>query len=145
MQLNITTDYAIRTIFFLCKKGGIISSKEISEVMKIPEDYVLKITRKLSKKGLVKSYIGKKGGFSANKSADEINLLDIIQAMENTIKINRCLEKDKFCSRTATNDCPIRSFYCHFQDELESRLASITIDDLLNKTYNTKEDKAIRL
>lgn len=77
--------------------------------------------------------------------ADEINLLDITQAMENTIKINRCLEKDKFCSRSATKDCPIRSFYCRFQDELESRLASITVDDLLNKTYNTKEDKAMRL
>lgn len=133
MQLNITTDYAIRIMLCLCKKETVASAREISETMKIPEDYVLKVTKKLLKSGLIKSYIGKKGGFSASASPESITLLMIIQAVENTVKINRCLEEDKFCNRSAAEFCQIRSFYCRLQNELETSLSSITIKLLLDE------------
>ena len=132
MRLNITTDYAIRIILYLSMKGGIISSKELSETMKIPENYVLKVARKLTKAGLTRTYVGKNGGFAVNKPAKQIDLLSIIEIMENTVKINRCLEEDEYCSRFATATCPVRSFYCILQDELESKLSSITIKSLLD-------------
>ena len=48
MQLNITTDYAIRIILALANRDGeVVSSKDISMTMKIPQKYVLKITRSL--------------------------------------------------------------------------------------------------
>ena len=48
MQLNITTDYAIRIILALANRDGeVVSSKDISITMKIPQKYVLKITRSL--------------------------------------------------------------------------------------------------
>lgn len=140
MQLNITTDYAIRVMLCLCKKETIVSAREISETMKIPEDYVLKITKKLLKSGLIKSYIGKNGGFSANKSPETITLFTIIQSVENTVKINRCLEGDRFCGRLATETCPVRSFYCRLQDELETSLSSITIKALLDASNRIREE-----
>ena len=120
MRLNITTDYAIRIILYLSMKGVIISSKELSETMKIPENYVLEVARKLTRAGLTRTYVGKNGGFAVNKPAQQIDLLSIIEIMENTVKINRCLEEDEYCSRFATATCPVRSFYCILQDELES-------------------------
>ena len=74
----------------------------------------------------------KNGGFAVNKPAQQIDLLSIIRIMENTVKINRCLEEDEYCSRFATATCPVRSFYCILQDELESKLSSITIKSLLD-------------
>lgn len=139
MQLNVTTDYAIRVILYLSMKGVIVSSKELSEKMTIPEKYILKITKKLSEAGLTKTHIGKNGGFSVIKSAEEINLLDIISTMENTTKINRCLDKDKFCNRHATETCPVRSFYCILQEEIEKKLSLITIQDLISKSKSRKE------
>lgn len=133
MQLNVTTDYAIRVILYLTMKGGIVSSKELSEKMSIPEKYVLKITKKLSEAELTKTHIGKNGGFSVMKSAEEISFLDIISTMENTIRLNRCLEEDKLCNRFATDHCPVRGFYCVLQEELEHKLSLITIQDILNK------------
>ena len=48
MQLNITTDYAISIILALANRDGeVVSSKDISMTMKIPQKYVLKITRSL--------------------------------------------------------------------------------------------------
>lgn len=140
MQLNVTTDYAIRIMLCLCKKETVVSAREISETMKIPEDYVLKITKRLLKSGLIKSYIGKNGGFSASASPKTITLLMIIQAVENTVKINRCLEEDKFCNRLATEICPVRNFYCRLQNELETSLSSITIKTLLEEANKIRED-----
>lgn len=62
--------------------------------------------------------------------------------MESTIKINKCLENDKFCSRSIIENYPLRSFYCDLQDELESRLASTTINLILGKSDEIKENKS---
>ncbi|WP_041140013.1 RrF2 family transcriptional regulator [Beduini massiliensis] len=134
MQLNLTTDYAIRIVIYLSLKKEVVSSAEISEKMGISQNAVLKIIRQLKKAGITNTHIGIQGGFSITKSPKEISLLTIIQVMENTTKINRCLEEDKFCSRFATESCPVRNFYCTLQNELEAKLSSITVQDLLEST-----------
>ena len=131
VQLNITTDYAIRVVIYLSIKKGIVSSKEISEQMSISEKYIFKIARNLSKSGLIKTTVGKNGGLQLSKSPEEISLLDIIRAMENTTKINRCLEEDCYCNRFVTETCPVRKFYCAFQNELERKFEGITISSLI--------------
>lgn len=131
MQLNVTTDYAIRIVLYLALKGGTVSSKELSEQMGIPQNYVLKITKKLNQADLIWVHIGTQGGFSIRQKASDISLFTIIQIMESTTKLNRCLEEDKYCSRFATESCPVRNFYCTLQNELEAKLSSITVQDLL--------------
>lgn len=121
-------------------RGGVIASKELSEKMTIPEKYILKITKRLSEAEITKTHIGKNGGFSVVKQADEISLFDIINTMESTTKLNRCLEADKFCSRFAIANCPVRSFYCVLQEELESKLSLITIQNLLDKASEKGKD-----
>ena len=101
--------------------------------MGIPYGYVLKIARKLVAAEIVTTSTGIYGGISLNKKPEDISLLDLIQVMESTTKINRCLEEDKYCSRFATETCPVRRFYCVLQDELESKLSSITIADLIQQ------------
>ncbi len=93
MQLSITTDYAIRITLYLLKHKEIVRSSELSEKLEIPKTYVLKVTKKLEKVGLVKSYQGASGGIVILKDADQITLWDVIDATENTTMINKCLEK----------------------------------------------------
>ena len=47
------------------------------------------------------------------------------------MKINRCLEEDEYCSRFATESCPVRKFYCRLQISLESMLKTMTIKEIL--------------
>lgn len=132
VQLNLTTDYALRIILYLSMKKEVVSSLEISKKMIIPQNVVLKIMRLLNNAGFTKTHIGKQGGYSIARPATEISLLSILNTMESTTKINRCLEEDKFCSRFASENCPVRNFYCTLQNELEEKLTSITVQDLLN-------------
>ena len=131
MQLNDTTGYAIRVVLYLADKEGGATSHEIAAAMGIPQNYVLKITRKLVAVGFINRTLGINGGFGLGKRAEDITLYDIMQELEPTTKLNRCLEDDKYCSRFATENCPVRRFYCKLQGELEAALQKMTVRDLL--------------
>ena len=99
MQLKLTTDYAIRTVVYLATQSGITSVAEIGSKMGISENYLMKVLKALKDAGLVAGYQGKRGGYAISKKPEEISLWDIVEVMEGTTKINRCLEADGFCSR----------------------------------------------
>ena len=99
MQLNITTDYAIRIVLYLGQSQEKLSANQISEDMCIPKGYLEKVLRKLKKASYVSADLGTKGGYYLNKGLEDITLGELIREMENTVKINRCLEADEYCSR----------------------------------------------
>lgn len=131
MQLNITTDYAIRTVLFLAIKKDVVSSAEISSAMKIPQNYILVLTKRLREAGIIETIRGSNGGFVLKKEPWDISIHDIIQAMEGTTKINRCLEEDHYCSRHAIDTCPVRKNYEKFQTIFDDYMNGITIESLM--------------
>ena len=76
MQLNRTTDYVVRIVYFLSNENRIFTSEEISEAIGCSRGYVISILRKLSKEGLVEVIRGVKGGFRLKKRPDAISLFD---------------------------------------------------------------------
>lgn len=74
MQLNITTDYAIRIVSYLAIRGELVNSETIASVMGIPRGYVLKITKKLVRAGIAARVIGAQGGFLLDKGPEKISL-----------------------------------------------------------------------
>ena len=82
MQLNVTTDYAIRTVLYLgqCKK--IASATEISNEMGIPRGYLEKVLSKLKKAEYISADLGARGGYRLNKTLKDITLGDVIRLME---------------------------------------------------------------
>lgn len=96
------------------------------------QNMVLKIGKDLSNAKIIKSIAGVGGGFQLIKEPDEIRLLDIIEITEPTVQINRCLEKDHYCSRNATDTCPVRKVYCSVQKILEDSFRNVTFKDLLD-------------
>ena len=111
VQLKVSTDYAIRIVLYIAIKKDIVQSKELSETLGIPQSTVFKIGKKLSD--------------------NEISIFSIIDIFEPTIRINSCLEEDKYCSRFATETCPVRKVYCTMQKHFEEYLKKIKILDLI--------------
>ena len=133
VQLNLSTDYAIRCMIYLAQRPNGDSASGISKVVGIERVHTQKILRKLQKSNLVKSTMGSAGGFSLNRPADSITLLEIISAMEKTILINRCLEEDRYCSLTRSHICPVRQVYVNLQEYMEEYLGSWTLTRLLEQ------------
>ena len=51
--------------------------------------------------------------------------------MENTTKINRCLEEDAHCNRKAVDYCAVRRYYAKVQEKLENKFFSISLAEIL--------------
>ena len=132
LQLNVSTDYAVRIVLYLASAGEAASGAEISRAMAIPPNYLREIAKKLLRAEILRSTQGAKGGYDLAKSPGRISLRDIIESMEGTTRINRCLEPDHLCSRKATEDCPVRAFYQRIQDCLDSSFAAITVEQLIS-------------
>lgn len=131
MQLNITTDYAIRVVLYLALRKEMVSGGQISEAMGIPPNYMTKLTRNLREADILRAEQGQRGGYTLNRNPADISLYDIVRAMEGTTRINRCLEEDHYCSRHAVEDCPVRRNYQKLQSIFDTTLNDITIESLM--------------
>lgn len=61
MQINITTDYALRCVLVLAQTEGLMTSKEMGETIKVSRDFVQRIMQKLRMSGIVENEMGAKG------------------------------------------------------------------------------------
>lgn len=133
MQFQITTDYAIRIIGYLSERTHqLLTARYMAKELGITYNYFIKIVTKLRKHGLIESVQGPTGGYRLLKNASEITLYDVVVIMEGEIRVNRCLEDDKFCSRhgTAGYHCPVHKVLEQLQTTMVTMLQSQKISDL---------------
>lgn len=134
MQIQITTDYAIRIIIYLAQQHEqVLTAKMMAEQLGITPGYILKVTAKLKQAGYIDSIQGSAGGYRLVKRTADITLYDIIETMEGKIHINRCLEADGFCSRGAGHSqvCPVHAIYESVQNEMIAALKSKRISEII--------------
>jgi Rrf2 family protein len=137
MIYSRSTEYAIRALIPLAQvsDGSYTMVKSIAEQENIPTHFLAKILQQLARKGLLKSSKGPLGGFSLNLPADEIRLLDIIEALDG-------LEPYQF---TAVRDldtpdglyCAMHDEWLNLQREIFNYLEGNTVADLV-KALETK-------
>ncbi|SHJ28722.1 Rrf2 family transcriptional regulator [Hespellia stercorisuis] len=133
MQLTITTDYAIRIICLLAKENQMCSSSYMASMLGIPLSYIPKTTKILKDAGLIEAEEGIRGGYRLIKAPQEITLRDVIVHSESTMKINRCLERDGYCTANAASQCRVHKILLGWQEDFDSKLDSITIAELIGK------------
>lgn len=131
MQLNITTDYAVRMTLYLAQQGGVAAAAEIGKAMAIPSKYVKTVAKPLCDAGLLRAVRGPGGGFGLNLPPEKITMHAIVNAMEGTTRINRCMDADGFCSRNGVETCPVHKFYSRIQSYLDEAFQDKTIASLM--------------
>ena len=132
MQLKVSTDYAIRIVLHLAVKGGAATSSEISGQMGVPRSVIATLAKPLQKAGILTTQRGTGGGFALGRRPEDISLHEIVNLMEGTTRINRCLEPDGFCSRKGTASCSAHRFFLREQEKLERSFREMTIAKLLS-------------
>ncbi len=121
MYVTREADYAIRCVLYLSKESERVASvNEISEHMYIPRSFLAKILQRLARTGIVKSTQGVKGGFQLAKKPKEINLLEVIEAIQGPSAMNVCAVEKRICN--LSNSCTVHSIWVKMRDEVEKRL-----------------------
>jgi Rrf2 family protein len=90
-MFSSTAEYALRAVVFLATQGEKLSSSHvIAEVTKVPAGYLSKVLKDLADAGVVTSQRGPRGGFSLAKPADQLTVLDVINAVDRIQRIRKC-------------------------------------------------------
>jgi len=110
-----------------------VSSKQISNDQDISYELVCKLLQKLQKNKLVKSSMGPKGGFLLGREPSKINLLEIIEAIQGPVSLNRCLIITDFCPRR--KNCPISKKLSKLQKEINRFLAEVNLEELIKNQH----------
>lgn len=134
MQLNITTDYSLRIIIYLAlNKEKMFTSSQLSAEMNIPPKYLVKIVRKLRILGYIESFQGINGGYKLKREPASITMLALLNDLEGTVKINRCMEDETFFNSEQEAICLVRRCFSLLQELVNKRLTDITIQSIIDK------------
>ena len=131
--LRRNTDYALRIMVNLASQWqqGPVSTRMVSNEMEIPYQLACKLMQKLHKAKLLESCMGPKGGFKLSKAPSLINLLEIIEVVQESMSLNRCLVDLSACTRRS--GCPINKKLTGLQEYITTFLSDITLDQLLEQ------------
>ncbi|MBL0324255.1 MAG: Rrf2 family transcriptional regulator [Cytophagaceae bacterium] len=132
-MISKTCGYAIRGMVLLSleqnqeKKIGI---QEIAEELSVPQHFMGKILQDLSKRGLIGSIKGPHGGFYCNNHTQELQLIEVIEAVDGLGILKKCFLGRDECS--AINPCPMHDDFDGCRTAIFKVFASKTIADLVS-------------
>ncbi len=86
MKLTRSTEYALLAASYVARQMplGAVVAKRIADEYAIPQGYLLKVLQQLVRSQILDSVRGPQGGFVLARPADEITILDIVEAIEGT-------------------------------------------------------------
>jgi len=129
MMISQTAEYALRAVVYLAKHTGTAyTTEQIAKVTQVPAPYLSKVLQPLIKARLVQSQRGLGGGFSLSKAAEEITILQVINAVDPIERIEACpLGLDSHSG----NLCPLHKRLDDAVGLIEAAFAKTTISELL--------------
>ena len=134
MRITQEADYAIRICIVLDLIGEKTGATEIAEKACITQGFALKILRKLTGAGIVRSYKGAYGGYELARDTKTLTALEIIEAIDGKVYINKCLSCDEDCSRNQIkSDCKMHIAFGAINKKLVDNLSRINIGLLTNE------------
>ncbi len=136
MRLTRQADYAVRVMLDLALQplDVPIPRAQIQARQDVPAAYLAKIIQALARAGLVRTRPGARGGVTLNAPAEAVTLLQVIEAAEGPIRLNRCVEAPGACPRDRF--CPVHPFWVRLQALLTRELGGVTIAALARLSHS---------
>ncbi len=129
MRVSAKADYAIRaTVELAAAGGGPLKAERIAQAQEIPIKFLENIMADLRQAGLVRSQRGTEGGYWLARPAEEINLAQVVRAVEGPLANvrGRRSEEVEFSGTAA----PLREVWIAVRASLRAVLESVTLADV---------------
>ncbi|MCP4656916.1 MAG: Rrf2 family transcriptional regulator [bacterium] len=107
--------------------GGKASARVIASRLGVSEAHLSKVLQRLAKAGFLRSVRGPKGGFSLPRSAEEITLLEVYEAIEGPIEAHHCLFDRPLCEGA---ECGLGTVIGNANEQLRLQLAETRLSDV---------------
>lgn len=139
MLFSTRAEYGVRLMVELGRRDGDepVSLSAIAEQERLPLSYLEHLVAKLRKAGLVESQRGARGGYRLGRPAEQIEMLEVVQALEGAITPMECFhptpEGKVSCSHEGEGDgsCATKVLWTRVQGGVTRALAGTTLAELV--------------
>jgi Rrf2 family protein len=107
--------------------GDLAQIHDIAEHCGLPEPFLGQILRLLVRGGLVQSKKGVGGGFTLARKPETISFLEVLEALEGPVAVNRCQSPVEHCHREGK--CSMEFVWGRAQEALIKVLRETTLAD----------------
>lgn len=130
MKLSTKGRYAVMAMTDLGKTntGKPVALADVAERQEISLSYLEQLFGKLRRAGLVKSVRGPGGGYLLSRSAEDIRISDVIQAVDEPINATRCSQAEG--CHTDKARCLTHDLWQALTYQIHLYLSSVTLADV---------------
>ena len=123
VELTRRADYAVRAMLALAAAdpGARVPARQIADTMAIPPRFLPQILRDLAIAGLVEAQTGRSGGYRLTRSAHDISLLEVVDAVDPTPRARVCVLRGGPCG--LDGHCAVHDVFADAQAAVTQRLA----------------------
>ena len=133
MLITRASEYAILSLIVLSKASEPMDSETLSRELSIPKSFLAKILQALARKEILKSYKGVNGGFTLLREPQNINMLDVMSAVEGKAPaVFECAPSREHCPSDRASICNIWPFLNKLQGKIDLFLNELTLADILD-------------
>jgi Rrf2 family transcriptional regulator, iron-sulfur cluster assembly transcription factor len=138
-----TAGYAVQALAYLATQspGRLTGAREIAEATRIPMPFLWKILRNLSRKKLVRSFKGVRGGYELARSADGITIKQILQASNDRETLNECVLGLGPCQER--RPCVLHSAWAEQRESMDALFASTSLSELARSQQPARRRKQV--
>ena len=129
--MSTRSRYGLRAIVNLALKSGSASVATIAQEEHLSPEYLEKIFSKLKKASLVDVKRGSKGGYFLTKNLTDINLAQIIQALDGKFVPVACIDSEHQFNCSHSSRCLVKKIWAQVQNSFISSLESINLSSLI--------------
>ena len=130
LRVTKLTDYATVVLTVLAARPGeVLSAPELAEQAGLEAPTVAKVLKPLAAAGLVAGFRGANGGYRLARAAADINLVEIVEAMEGPLAMTECSVHDGQCGIEAF--CGVRANWRRINDVVADALRGVTLAQML--------------
>ena len=138
MKLSSKGRYAVMALADIAKfdPNEPVSLRDISLRQGISLVYLEQLFLKLKKNKIVNSVRGKKGGYALNKNPSEINISEVLSAVEEKVKTVGCEKHSKKGCNGKSAKCITHNLWDELEEYINNFFLNKKISDLINKKDN---------
>jgi Rrf2 family transcriptional regulator, cysteine metabolism repressor len=139
MLFSTRAEYGVRLMVELGRQddGEPVALGAVAESERLPLSYLEHLVAKLRKAGLVESQRGARGGYRLGRPPEQIQMLEVVQALEGAIAPMECFHLDPegkvSCSHETDGDqaCATKLLWTRVQGGVTKALSGTTLAELV--------------
>lgn len=134
MRFSRKTEYALRALIAMARRGGTGQIPELARAEHIPDKFLEQILLSLRRAGILTSKRGVRGGYAFRLPPSQVTVGAVVAVVDGPTAPVPCaaVHPVEPCTCPEPARCPVRGLMVKLRELIDGLLGCRTIDDLVN-------------